>query len=278
LGKNWACQQLAAQARGQTLLFSDADVRWTPGGLRAVMDTMRRHRADLLTVWPTQVSVTWGERLVVPMMSFVLYSYLPELFVRYLPLRLFAAANGQCLVFSRRAYEKLGGHTVVRDRVLEDVTLAQAAKRAGLRLVMAEGSRQVLARMYTGWPQVRDGFAKNILAGHGGKPFFLLLSAVFHWSLFLAPWLWLAFGWLVERRAWPIAPLAMVALGLGLRLLSAAASDQRLGDAVLLPFSVLLVTIIAARSLYWHYRFGGPLWKGRPIALRPEPKEGAKYA
>ncbi len=69
LGKNWACHQLADAATGDILIFSDADVRWHPGALQAVVDELHRSSADLLTVWPTQTTVTWGERLAVPLMA-----------------------------------------------------------------------------------------------------------------------------------------------------------------------------------------------------------------
>jgi chlorobactene glucosyltransferase len=120
--------------------------------------------------------------------------------------------------------------------------------------------------MYHSWSEVRDGFAKNILAGHGGRPGFLLLSAFFHWLLFLLPWVWLAVGWAVNLGSgWPWFPLALMGLGVGVRALSAAATHQRVGDALLLPLSTVLMTLIAARSLWWHFRRGGPQWKGRLV-------------
>jgi hypothetical protein len=123
--------------------------------------------------------------------------------------------------------------------------------------------------MYHNWPEVRDGFAKNILAGHGGKPVLLLLSAVFHWALFLLPWAWLALGWAIRLGpGWPWFPLALVGLGVGVRALSAAATHQRTSDALFLPISTVLMTVIAARSLWWHHRYGGPQWKGRTLVHR----------
>jgi chlorobactene glucosyltransferase len=266
LGKNWACHQLAGQANGEILIFTDADVRWDPGALSAVIHLMDKTRADTLTVWPTQETRTWSERLVVPMMMFVIMGYLPELCVRYIPWPVFAAANGQCLAFRRDAYQHIGGHAAMRANVVEDMGLAWETKRKGLQLVMSLGDRLCSTRMYHSWSEVRDGFAKNILAGHGGRPGFLLLSAFFHWLLFLLPWVWLAVGWAVNLGSgWPWFPLALMGLGVGVRALSAAATHQRVGDALLLPLSTVLMTLIAARSLWWHFRRGGPQWKGRLV-------------
>ena len=269
LGKNWACHQLSRQAEGEILVFTDADVRWAPGALSALIHLMNKTHANMFTVWPTQQTGTWSERLVVPMMMFVIFGYLPELCVRYVPWPVFAAANGQCLVFRRQAYRQIGGHAAVRGNVIEDVALAWETKRHGMRLVMSVGNRMVNTRMYNGWPEVRDGFAKNILAGHGGKPVLLLLSAVFHWLLFLLPWAWLALGWRTPLGpGWPWVPLILIGLGVGVRALSAAATHQRVPDALFLPISTMLMTVIAARSLWWHYRYGGPQWKGRTVIHR----------
>lgn len=269
LGKNWACHQLAGQAKGEVLVFTDADVRWAPEALSAVVHLMEKTGADTFTVWPTQETQSWAERLVVPMMMFVIIGYLPELCVRYVPWPVFAAANGQCLIFRRKAYERIGGHARVRGNVVEDVGLAWETKRQALRLAMSTGNCLISTHMYNGWLEVRDGFAKNILAGHGGQPLLLLLSAVFHWLLFLLPWVWLAVGWAVNLGSgWPRLPLTLVGLAVGIRALSARATHQRLADSLLLPLSTVLMTVIAARSLWWHFRYGGPQWKGRTVVHR----------
>jgi chlorobactene glucosyltransferase len=119
---------------------------------------------------------------------------------------------------------------------------------------------------------VRDGYAKNILAGHGNRISFLLLSTLFHWLVFIAPWIWLAFGWidllwpLQQVVAWPIWPLALIVLGVGVRALSAAATRQRARDALWMPISALLMTIVAGQAIWWRWRYGGTLWKGRTIS------------
>lgn len=265
-GKNWACQQLAELARGDILVFSDADVQWEAHTLAALVASMRDYQADLLTVWPTQQSITWAERLVVPMMMLAVLGYLPEILVRRTRWAAFSAANGQCLVFRREAYQQIGGHAAVQGSVLDDVRFARLTKGAGLRLVMALGAELLSARMYSEWRQVRDGFAKNILAGHGNSPLLLTCSALFHWLVFLAPWVWLGIGWTLRLGpGWPWAPVLMAGLSLMPRLLTASLSGQRLRDGVLMPVSVVCMSVIAWQALWWHFREGGPEWKGRRI-------------
>lgn len=253
LGKNWACHQLAQAASGDLLVFTDADVQWQPPALAGLVTKMAQTGAGLLTVWPTQHTRSLAERLVVPLIGMVIMAYLPLLAVHYLPWSIFAAANGQCMAFRRSVYEKVGGHTAVRQQIIEDIALAQRIKQHGHPLRMADGNGLIGCRMYGNWQEVKAGFAKNILAGHGGSVPFLLASTVFHWLVFVIPWLW----WLFDGSQWPL-----VAAGVGIRALSAAITRQRLIDTLFMPVSVLLMTSIAVQAMRWHYS-GGPRWKGR---------------
>ncbi|MFN8468312.1 MAG: glycosyltransferase [Caldilineaceae bacterium] len=275
MGKNWACHQLAEAAglaaasasrqfaEPDILVFTDADVLWQPGAVGALVAEFQRSSADLLTIWPTQITVTWGERLTVPLMALAVLGYLPLRLAHDFYHPLASAANGQCMAFRHAAYAAIGGHAAVRGAVVEDVRLAQHIKAAGLKLRMADGNQLLRCRMYDGWHAVLDGYAKNILAGHGNHAALLLLSTVFHWAVFIWPWLWLAAGSLWALPAWPIWPALLVALGIGARAVTAAATRQRTRDAVLMPLSVVLMTWIAARALWWRWRFGGVVWKGR---------------
>jgi chlorobactene glucosyltransferase len=259
-GKPWACHQLAQQASGDILIFTDADVRWQPGTLKALLGEMHRSRADLLTVWPTQHTETWSERLVVPLMAFSVLGYLPALAVHHTPWPIFAAANGQCLTFCRAAYEKIGGHAAVKNNIVEDMGFAYAIKRAGLRLRMADGNGLIQTRMYHNWSEVRNGFAKNILAGHGNNILLLLLSTLFHLLIFFLPPALLPPAFLFPYFFLPLSLLTFNSILI--RALTAAVTRQRVLDAILMPVSVALMTLIAFRALQWHYS-GGPQWKGR---------------
>jgi chlorobactene glucosyltransferase len=259
-GKNWACHQLSRAARGSLLVFTDADVFWSADALPAICAELRRSRADMLAVWPTQITETWGERLVVPLMGFAILAYLPVLAVHFITWPVFAAANGQCLVFQRAAYEQIGGHMAVREAIVDDMAFAYKVKRAGLRLRMSDGNRFVKTRMYRNWSEVRDGYAKNILAGYGDSILFLFSSVIFHWMLFVVPWFWLFISLL--NSANPLLPVMLILLGVLTRALTAATTHQRVPDAFFLPVSVVLMSVITAYAIKWRFS-GGPRWKGR---------------
>jgi len=255
LGKNWACHQLSQAATGDWLLFADADVSWQPDAIPSLLAQAQTGSADLLAIWPTQQTESWAERLVVPLINFAILCYLPILPVHFTHWPAFAAANGQSLFFRRSAYDQVGGHAAVRDNVIEDVVLAKAIKANRLRLRLVDGNRLVSCRMYQNWPDVRSGFAKNMLAGHGGSITFLLLSTLFHWLVFLFPWLWFA-------ATLDIFPLILGLGGMLLRGTTAVFTQQRPLDAIFMPVSVLLMSRIAIQSVWWQ-RCGKAEWKGR---------------
>ncbi len=121
--------------------------------------------------------------------------------------------------------------------------------------------------------QARDGFGKNILAGHGNSVPFLLFSTLFHWWQFILPWFLLFLSLLslaAGHSLWAETPsllmvsCLLIATALLTRALTAAVSRQRLRDSLLLPVSVFLMTLIALRALSWHFS-GGAEWKGRRL-------------
>lgn len=263
VGKNWACAQLAEEAKGDVLLFTDADVYWAPSTLRKLRRALENTDVDCYSISPTQGTYTWTERLVVPLMAMNL-AYLPVSAVNRLSTPAFATASGQCMVFRRTAYEKVGGHAAVKNHVAEDGALAKRVKRLGLKLRFVDGGGYLSSRMYRGWDDVRDGFARNMLYWNGG-PWKLLVSALFHWLVFMVPWLWLFVGWIGgSTMKYPIWALALAGTGLAVRALTAKTTRQRVGDAFLLPVSVVLMTLIAGQALRWHW-FGGGHWKGRAL-------------
>lgn len=256
-GKPWACKQLAEAASGEILIFTDADVQWKPHALSALVGEMQASGVEMLTVWPSQISETWPERLTVPLMALVILGYLPLIMVHHSPFAIFAAANGQCMAWKREAYFAIAGHELVANNVLDDVTLARAAKAAGYHIRMVDGNRQIETRMYQDWPSVRKGFAKNIIAGYGSVGA-LIAASILHWLVFLLPYALLFWP---EYQLWAAI---LTLMGIGLRAVSAWFTKQRVLDAFLLPISVLLMSIIAGQALYWHFT-GRTEWKGRKL-------------
>jgi chlorobactene glucosyltransferase len=119
--------------------------------------------------------------------------------------------------------------------------------------------------MYDGWREVLNGYAKNIIAGYGDSVWGLLAGALFHWLVFLFPYGWLVYSLIARQWQNALWALSLIAIADLVRALTAAATRQRITDALLMPISVLLMTRIAAQGVWWHWRYGGPRWKDRTI-------------
>ena len=250
-GKNWACHQLAKAATGDILVFTDADVRWTRGTLTALCAFQAIEQADFVSVWPRQLTLTLPERLTVPVIDLVLLGNLPYLGVRFLDSGVFAAGNGQLMLWTRPAYEQVGGHLAFRDEVLEDVRMGQHAKRVGLKVALAVGGELISTRMYRSLPELVEGFSKNILSAANNSKTVLVVLSLLNALVYTFPWL-LGF----VNPWWFLVGL----LGLVQRALTCLKTRRGLLEAFLQPLMFLPLWLIAYRALR---RGGRYTWKGR---------------
>lgn len=262
-GKAFACDQLATLARGDVLIFTDADTTHAPTMIRSVVGAVASG-ADLVTAFPEQEIGGWSEALVVPLMLFTVWALLPVRRVWADPSPRVVAANGQLLAFTRSAYARVGGHRAVRASVLDDMDLARRAKRLGLRIRLADGVGTVRTRMYRGAPEVWRGFSKNAYALVGASPGIALASAAAMTMLYLLPPIILIIGVAVRGGLWTwrVLPAILVALMFVQNAIIAQRTRQPFWQSVLHPLSVLCFLIILANSARWH-ACGATLWKGR---------------
>ena len=261
VGKPHACARLAREARGEWLLFTDADVVHAPESVARAIAIARATGADLLTALPRQRTGTFAERLVIPLLYFLVAGFLPMFALPLARWWRLAAASGQYMLFRREAYDAIHGHDSVRDKIVEDVELARAIRRARRRLVIADGRRLATCRMYEGWAEIVEGFSKNAFAGAGGSSLTLGIVAFAALALFVVPPAGLVVALATGAPAGWFA--TETALALASRVALALAFRQPLLSAFLHPLAVLAALRIALRS-FWLTRYGaGVAWRGR---------------
>lgn len=262
-GKAFACAQLAEAARGDILIFTDADTLHARAMIRAVVNAIAEG-ADVVTAFPEQAASGLAERLATAFMLFTVWAFLPVGRVWSDPSPWFVAANGQLLAFTRAAYERVGGHAAVRRSVLDDVDLARRAKRAGLRVRLADGVGTVRTRMYRGAGEVWRGFSKNALALCGGHPAGAAACAILLISLYVAPPVVLAAGAIGGESGWTwryLPGLLLLAMCVQAGIV-AKRTRAPLWQILLHPLGVLFFVVILANSIRWRLR-GRQEWKGR---------------
>ncbi|WP_207424667.1 glycosyltransferase [Desertivirga brevis] len=165
LGKNFACHQLASQAKGKYLLFLDADELIKDGLINNSIHRMKLGRLALLSLFTNQQMETVGERLVVPLMHFILLNSLPLRLVKLSKKTSLAAASGQFMFFDAAVYHKHSWHAQVKSNVVEDVEIIKLVKAYQYNTESLLGNGYIYCRMYKSYGEAIQGFSKNLLAG-----------------------------------------------------------------------------------------------------------------
>lgn len=171
-GKQWACAAGAAATKADIIGFLDADTWQEPDLVPRVVNAIGSRDADFLTVLGRQEMGSFWERMIQPQMfSIMLTRFGGTESVNASKRVSHKIANGQCIFVRRANYEALGGHEAVRDRVAEDLALAQLYFTSGKRAVVVLGLDQLTTRMYTSLRELVEGWGKNIfVAGREAMP------------------------------------------------------------------------------------------------------------
>jgi glycosyltransferase involved in cell wall biosynthesis len=256
-GKQWACHQGALAARGSYLLFTDADTLHHTTGLRRVMCEMLHSEAQGFTVLPQHESPKFWERLCGPFHVFLLTITNP--YGKARSGQVFAI--GQYLLFERRFYDRMGGHTRVRADWVEDIPLAEALLAEGGRWKVYTGPAVFSVRMYETMSDFIKGWRRNFRAGMGysywgsSLEIVLLMAAAigearlnhpYPWMVMLLTWLVL---WRVQRNLGRFS----------------------IWGIILLPFSLGLFCYISLLAVYDRV-FRRPMnWKNRAYPAQAVP-------
>lgn len=262
-GKQYACAQLAAAARGRELLFVDADVRLAADAVRRLVEARRRRGAALLSGVPRQLTGSLLEALVIPMIHVVLLGYLPFAGLRWTRRPAFAAACGQLVLVAADAYRTSGGHAAIRASWHDGLALPRSLRSCGYATDLVDVTGLASCRMYRGARETWAGFAKNAAEGLGSP------RGIVPWSVLLLgghvlPLLLLVSGLIGD---WSMDVLGMAAAGALFALCARALLAVRYAHP---PLAVLLFPLGAAVlvAIQWHARLRRlrgrrPNWKGR---------------
>lgn len=258
-GKQWAIVQGYRAAKGELLLFADADTRHERELLPRAVRGLQVEHADLFTVMPRQEMKTFWERLIQPQVFFALETRISNLDrVNRTRIEWNAIANGQFILTSRAAYDAVGTHAAVKDTVVDDVMIAQAYVRAGKDIFVVHAQDFMATRMYGSLREILAGWTKNLASGVSLMappisfvrtllPYLMWTPALF-WIV--PPVLWLVTGW----QSAAIATLVSLVTWLAIY----AAERTPVWYALLYPLGAGVVAFIMMRSA----------WRGRRIEWR----------
>lgn len=265
VGKNWACSQLAREAKGELLFFTDADTFHRPETLRTMVTALEGEQADLLTGFPCQKVQTLGERFLVPFFSWALLCFNPLVLAYRLQLPALSSALGQMMLFRRKAYLMIGGHDGVSSSIVDDLTLARKIKSYGLRWRVIYIADLISCRMYRNTREAYNGFAKNLFAAFDFRV--LPFSFIFLWLavMFWEPLLILLFVLFGQTSNIQVSNLYIcIGLSIILWLLPYIYLGIPYSLALVYPVSILAIELVAFTSLR-NSLIGNLSWKDRKI-------------
>jgi len=273
-GKQHACDSMGRQATSDWILLIDADVRLAPDALARTRAAARRRTGAnpepaLLSAFPRERTAGLGEAMVIPLIHFILMSYLPFGRMRNTLDPAASAACGQYMLARRDAWNEIGGHASIRASMHDGVLLPRMFRRGGHATDVFDATDIVECRMYDGFAETWAGFVKNAYEGLGNVLLLLLLT-VLHLGGHVAPWFVAAIGGidlvldLEIPVSKPAAGLALAAIGVQLIQRSMIASRFRQDRRVVALHapSLVLLTVIQWWSLAMHLT-GRRSWRGR---------------
>ena len=267
VGKSWACHQGYELARGEWLLFTDADVRHAPDTVGRALALAEHRRVAGVTLLPVIETAGLVERAIQPAAAVLIRSFVaPGPLVRSPHSRVAIAAGGFILV-ARSAYEQVGGHQAIRHELVDDQMLAVRLKAAGTPLALAGSAGRVRVRMYVGARETLRGWRKNTSAGLDGSIAAAAIVAGAGVASSLAP------GVAIGR-----GPRLAGAVGLVLQLAARAAADEVCPTPrrawPLFPAGALCLSFLSLLSSFDRMR-GSVVWRGRRYG-RPDATAGGR--
>jgi len=207
LGKPWALHQATARARGELLMFVDADIFYAPGTISAAVAHIEQRKAAMIALLPRFELHGFWENAAMPQLAMSVFSFLPIWIGERRQIALLAMGGGPGNFVRRADYDAVGGHEALRDAVVDDVSLARRLRKSGRRTETVLADDFVFLRMYHGLREVIDGFTKNAFAIFGRSYIFALTTVVLMLLIHFAPYIAACFG------NWPsIATIVVISL------------------------------------------------------------------
>jgi glycosyltransferase involved in cell wall biosynthesis len=255
LGKNYACHSLSKYAKGDYLMFLDADVRIKNNTIGKSVSFSNKHGLAIISVFPKQIIKSNGEKVTVPNMNYILLSLLPLILVRKLKFTSLSAANGQFMFFRADVYHSVEPHWLMKNNKVEDISISRYLKEKDHKIACLVGDDNINCRMYTGFCDAVSGFSKNVIAFFGNS---FLFAVIF--------WLVTTFGFIpvlffLSREIF----LAYLTLYLLTRVFISFASHQNIIDhfGFIVPLQISMGIFIYKAFINKYFR--KYQWKGRSI-------------
>jgi glycosyltransferase involved in cell wall biosynthesis len=262
LGKTHAMWTATNTAKGDWLLFTDADVQFKPDSVRRELAYAEAEPADHVVVFPQMIMKRPGE--------FMMIAFFQTMFVfGHRPWKVADPKTkdhmgvGAFNLVRRSAYEAVGTYAALRMEVLDDMKLGKVVKNAGFAQRNVFGAGLISIRWANGAMGVVNNLTKNFFAVLSFQWWRTLIAAFGLAFLNLMPFLgvWLAHGW--DKLPYAVALGSMFLIYLGMSWRSGVPAYY----FVLHPISTALFTYTLLLSMFHALWNDGIIWRGTRYPL-----------
>ncbi|MFX0133612.1 MAG: glycosyltransferase [Candidatus Hodarchaeota archaeon] len=269
IGKHWACHQMAKIADGQLLLFTDADTRHHPNTLKNAVAAFIKYNADFLSAIPKEEVRSFGEKLIVPIMSWSIHTFYPIGIAQRLKNPRFSLSVGQYMLIKNEVYLKIGGHEAIKQELADDITLGKRILAHGFNWRLMDGSKFITCRMYRNSSEAYEGFSRSLFPGFNYN--YAMFIFVWNWLLliFIEPFVVIFYHFFISPLSELWIYFSLYEIGISLLIWSISYIRFRFPFYMIFfyPLTIILAWIISIKSIYIH-KTGKVKWKGRKIMKR----------
>jgi chlorobactene glucosyltransferase len=264
-GKPYACYQLAQKARGDWLLFVDADTIHEPHMLRSTLALTIEEKASLLSGFPRQLARSFSQKIIIPVFYFILLSWIPLWLLHHTKKPKPSMAIGQFFFFAKDEYWRIGGHKIVKDKIVEDVFMGIAVAKHGGRHIAVDLSPVVSTNMYNDMGSTWRGLGRSIYSLATMAPLGLVAAVLIAYYTYIAPFFWLLNGFFIGSE--PLLWRGIVVMQIIITLFMRWLVDNRFHEpSISMWFHPIGLLFYLANVLYAMGRWvigAGVTWKER---------------
>lgn len=263
-GKNWANYQGSKIAKGEFLLFTDADTEFFPQAISTAMAYAENQEIDMLSLLPQANMTNFWDKITLPLIGGLIMAWCPYVKVNN-PRSKIAGAVGAYILIKRKTYEAVGGHASIRGKIVDDRELGILVKSSGFKLILLNGIYIYRVRMYDSFKGLWEGWSKNLFLGMNKSYINAIGAITIIFLLMVLPFLVMV-GWLIWGSGYPGAGLVILSANLlimwiYLRLQRMFKGNLPAAYGITLPLGGAIVISLIINSIFRYHR--GISWSGR---------------
>ncbi|HEY0667318.1 MAG TPA: glycosyltransferase family 2 protein [Sphingobacteriaceae bacterium] len=241
--KNFSYYILSKAAKGKYLLFLDPRTIIANGLINNAVNRMKIQRLTLLSLFTNQLMLSFGERLVVPLINYLLLNLVPLRLIRLSKNAVFSISSGQFMMFDAQTYNQHEWHEVAKTNREDSNELMRLVKSWGYHAEVLLANGYIYSRLYTGFSTSIQGLSRNIITHFGS----ITALFIYIFLVILGP---VAIGLYMGAELLLFA-ITLIVLS---RIMTSLASGQNPWlNIILHPVQMLSLVLISVLSVQQYY-------------------------